>query len=441
MSSTVLLLATFIEGAWVSRKIEESAKFDAAVATTTFIDILIATQFRSFAQGSQLSATQIKTLDDVIERAGSTFGGGITGKIWTPDGKIVYATQKELIGQKFTPDAAILSAASGKVAVEFEEDRQSETLRDQSDSPSLLEIWAPIHHDGKVIVIAEIYGPSAPLKQAIAAAKWEALQASLCVHGAIVFALFWIVAQGSATISQQRATLEERLRQNEQLRWRVEEAAQHATEDNQRFLRRLGADLHDGPAQLIGLALLRLDALRPLKDTKEHSAPPEEEVAAIRMALADAMKDIRALCAGLSMPEIEDASLEEALAQGISDHERRTRTTVRFQTRNLPEQVPHFVKICLSRFIQEGLNNAFKHAGGKGQKVAAWAEEDTITVEVEDEGPGFDPSDYRLRAPSGLGLKGLRDRIESLGGMLVIGRMPRMGTRLSAILPVKYGEL
>jgi signal transduction histidine kinase len=99
------------------------------------------------------------------------------------------------------------------------------------------------------------------------------------------------------------------------------------------------------------------------------------------------------------------------------------------------------VKICLSRFIQEGLNNAFKHAGGKGQKVAAWAEEDTITVEVEDEGPGFDPSDYGLRSPSGLGLKGLRDRIESLGGMLVIGRMPRVGTRLSATLPVKYGEL
>jgi signal transduction histidine kinase len=261
------------------------------------------------------------------------------------------------------------------------------------------------------------------------------------VHGAIICALFWIVAQGSTTIGTQRKVLEERLRQNEQLRRRVEDAAQHATEDNQRFLRRLGSDLHDGPAQLIGLALLRLDALRPSKDGRGQLEGGEEDIVAIRMALADSMKDIRTLCAGLCMPEIEDLSLEKALTQGISDHERRTRTTVNFETRNLPEQVPHFVKICLSRFVQEGLNNAFKHASGEGQRVIAWVEDDKIKVEVEDKGPGFDASDSFPRPLSGLGLRGLRDRIESLGGMLRIRSMPGKGTCLSATLPINYGEL
>jgi signal transduction histidine kinase len=60
-------------------------------------------------------------------------------------------------------------------------------------------------------------------------------------------------------------------------------------------------------------------------------------------------------------------------------------------------------------------------------------------VDVEDGGPGFDPSAGLLSPSSGLGLRGLRDRIESLEGILEIGSRQGVGTRLSAILPLQCG--
>ena len=89
-------------------------------------------------------------------------------------------------------------------------------------------------------------------------------------------ALFSIVRDGSKTIDQQRVFLTERvaqlsdlLQQNEVLRQRVERAARSATEGTERLMRQVGSDLHDGPAQLIALALLRLDSLKLAKTDRE----------------------------------------------------------------------------------------------------------------------------------------------------------------------------
>ena len=82
--------------------------------------------------------------------------------------------------------------------------------------------------------------------------------------------LFGIVARGSRTIEVQRAMQEQRMdelwrlnAQNNALRERVQRASSRAAELNERYLRRIGAELHDGPAQLLALASLRLGALPP----------------------------------------------------------------------------------------------------------------------------------------------------------------------------------
>jgi signal transduction histidine kinase len=63
--------------------------------------------------------------------------------------------------------------------------------------------------------------------------------------------------------------------------------------------------------------------------------------------------------------------------------------------------------------VQEALNNGYRHGGGTNQRVSQTYEGNTIIVVVSDEGPGFDKSTMR---PEGLGIAGLRERIESLGG-------------------------
>ena len=121
----------------------------------------------------------------------------------------------------------------------------------------------------------------------------------------------------------------------------------------------------------------------------------------------------------------------------VQDHERRTRTRVGCTLTELPSEAPLFVKICLFRFVQEGLNNAFRHAEGRGQEIQAFSDGKTITVATVDRGPGISLE----TAVSGvhLGLAGLRDRIESIGGTMTIESKSGEGTRLTAILPLTRG--
>ena len=122
-----------------------------------------------------------------------------------------------------------------------------------------------------------------------------------------------MIGNGNQTIEGQRvpltstiAELSELLRQNEELRQRLESASRRATEDAELQLRRLGADLHDGPAQLLALALLKLDLL------PEGSAESPGEREMIRSVLQDAMSEIRDISAGLALPTIDKLSLAQA---------------------------------------------------------------------------------------------------------------------------------
>ncbi len=86
--------------------------------------------------------------------------------------------------------------------------------------------------------------------------------------------------------------------------------------------------------------------------------------------------------------------------------------------------------ICLYRFAQEALNNAFRHAGGQGQRLGASYDGRTILVEVADSGPGF-AAEHIAMGGERLGLSGLRYRVESLGGMLLINSTVGHGAKLS----------
>jgi len=84
--------------------------------------------------------------------------------------------------------------------------------------------------------------------------------------------------------------------------------------------------------------------------------------------------------------------------------------------------------------IQEALNNAFRHAGGVEQQVYAKPAGDSLLIEIADSGPGFD---FRQSAAGGerLGLSGMRERVESLGGTFNIESERGRGTRSIARLP------
>jgi signal transduction histidine kinase len=147
------------------------------------------------------------------------------------------------------------------------------------------------------------------------------------------------------------------------------------------------------------------------------------------------MAEIRSICRGLTLPHIEAMPLDELLRTVAAAHEQRTRTRVDLE---LPETAPELnasEKICVFRFVQEGLNNAYRHAGGIGQSVSAGISERSLTVTVSDRGPGFGGD----ADPGSLGLAGLRERVESLGGEFDIESSPS-GTRLAMRLRLGEGD-
>jgi signal transduction histidine kinase len=147
---------------------------------------------------------------------------------------------------------------------------------------------------------------------------------------------------------------------------------------------------------------------------------------------------VRAISAGLGLPELGPLALAEVVSRVVSAHEWRTGTRVALSTQALPEQPPLSIKITVYRLIQEALTNAYRHAGGAGQAVSVAGDGDMVRVVVSDTGPGFDvmhpgsggEGDGRVR----LGLAGMRERVQSLGGSFTVDSTPGHGATIRASL-------
>jgi signal transduction histidine kinase len=101
---------------------------------------------------------------------------------------------------------------------------------------------------------------------------------------------------------------------------------------------------------------------------------------------------------------------------------------------NLPAQAPPDCKLTLYRVLQESLTNAFRHAGGAGQAVRVSLDDGMLVAEIIDQGPGLRPvSDG---SDDHMGISGMRERVECLGGEFVIDSSPGVGTRIRARIPL-----
>jgi signal transduction histidine kinase len=222
--------------------------------------------------------------------------------------------------------------------------------------------------------------------------------------------------------------LEEILRVNENLRTKLQEANLSVASLNERVLQQVGTDLHDGPAQTLAYAVLKISKFQNLS---ELNSVQKSEIASTRRFLYDALTEVRKVSSGLMLPELENGNLKEAIALAIENHKKNTGTEVIECLDQAHRAVPYALKICAYRFVQESLNNSYRHAKGFGQKVRLLYGHETI-IEVEDSGPGLVLNKSKSRR---MGLSGMFARIEALGGSLTIENPVSGGTVLRARFP------
>ena len=153
----------------------------------------------------------------------------------------------------------------------------------------------------------------------------------------------------------------------------------------------------------------------------------------MRGVLTDTLREVRGISTGLSLPELDTVTVEETIQLVIRRHEEFTGSKIALSTLALPRQVPISQKAAIYRFIQEALSNAFKHGKATSTRVSARGG-NGLEISVTDDGQGFDPDAV---TPGGLGLTGMRARIQAIGGRLDIKSAPGQGTKATAVFNSK----
>ncbi|TAX59413.1 sensor histidine kinase [Rhizobium leguminosarum] len=426
----VLLFGMSAIGFWVSGRIEDSLIHNAAAATALYVDSIIAPLTQELAKSNTLGEGARVALTETLSQ-GVLSEKLFAFKIWKPHGTIVFSNEDGAIGKRFEMTDGLMAAKAGQIHAEFDELEGPENEVERQSGIPLLEIYSPIREpwSGDIIGIAEFYENGVDLRSELTRARLQSWLVVGVVTLAMLALLFGIVARGSRLITRQRAALDEKvetlstlLSQNQALRRRADQATHRTADLNERYLRRISAELHDGPAQSLAFASLRLRSILPAGSSDQDSER-------VKAALDDAMRDIRNICRGLTLPELDGLGVDDVLKRVVAAHESRTGTRVAFACDPVLPDLSKAEKICAYRFVQETLNNAARHAAGIGQEITASAAGSGIEITVSDKGPGFD----RRTAGEGLGLLGLEERIAGLGGTLDLNS--QNGTRLTMRLP------
>jgi signal transduction histidine kinase len=228
--------------------------------------------------------------------------------------------------------------------------------------------------------------------------------------------------------------------QNAQLQARVIRAAERATALNENLLQRVSADIHDGPGQDLGFALMQLKNMSDASVAGAAVAQPAwaAQLAPARLAVQSALADLRAISADLELPDIAQLGPAELAARVLRDFQAKTGMVVSMETAVADADMSFRVKVTLYRLLQESLANAFRHAQGQACRVRLTGDAQQLQVQIVDEGPGFDPA--AAAAKQRLGLHGMRQRVEVLGGSFALHSAPGSGTRIEVSLPLRVQE-
>ena len=443
----VLLAGMALIGTWVGRQIEAGVINSTGVVTSLYLDGAISPRLQSLASGGALEDADRLALNRLL--TGSQLGEHVVAlKIWGREGRIIFnSPDPSLVGSRFVMQRPLAEAFEGAVRSRVVD---IDDLEDQLKNPKwfrLIETFAPIRaqSDNSVLAVVGFYQTAQNLEREVRSAQLRSWTAHGAVTLVVLILLTTLVKRAHNTIEAQQRELNEKvtqltalLTQNEQLHERVSRAAARTTALNERFLRHVATDLHDGPGQCLALASMRIESLSEFCGNCEHSAGRERSVAedfsTVHLALQSALADLRAILRGLQLPEIEQLSVTETLQRAIVDHERKTGLEVALTLHELPGTAPLPVRITLYRLLQESLANGFRHGGGRNQRVSASGSAGQLQVEVADDGRGFDPASPNTGGH--FGLDGMRERVQLLGGDFEVTSAPNRGTVIRASLPL-----
>jgi signal transduction histidine kinase len=194
---------------------------------------------------------------------------------------------------------------------------------------------------------------------------------------------------------------------------------------------RIARDLHDDIGQRVASLSIALSRIqRQIPDT---SNPARQSASDLEHQTTRLSADLRHLSHELHPSALEHLGLLEALRERCDDFSQESGVPVRLDVSETWRDVSDAFALCLYRVVQEALRNVATHARARSVTVALDHLDGHITMQVTDDGCGFNPTAMTRR--SGLGLVSLAERVRMLGGELAVTAAPDAGTRLAVSLP------
>ena len=209
-------------------------------------------------------------------------------------------------------------------------------------------------------------------------------------------------------------------------------------------LKRIILDLHDGPVQQLFAAQAQMGSLQSRLNHGEAIPNDVYQLTFERVSrlLEASLAEIRQFLGTFRPPDFASQSLVEMLHGLFMHHELTTGVVIDFRVLGgqVVPRLPLPSKITLYRICQEALSNAYRHAKAQRQQVSLHILPGQICLTVEDDGIGFEPPP--LRGPQAtereehIGLRGMRDRVDLIGGTFELDSQPGQGTRIEVKVPI-----
>ena len=258
-------------------------------------------------------------------------------------------------------------------------------------------------------------------------------------HSRLYFARGFPIADGGGKTERVLGVVRDitEIARSENERLNLVRALMRARDDERR---RVSLDLHESAGQSLAALKMSLGLLRDALPKRNKGA-----LALLRSSLElaeGAIREVRTISYLMHPPMLDEAGLHPALrwyARGFSE---RSGIQVRVDVAETIGRYPQEIEITIFRLVQEALTNVHRYSGSRTALICLARENHHIRAEIQDEGCGFQ---FSLGGPSGcslpgVGIAGMRERVEQLKGTLEIESVPGHGTTIRAMLPLAPSE-
>jgi signal transduction histidine kinase len=192
--------------------------------------------------------------------------------------------------------------------------------------------------------------------------------------------------------------------------------------------RRLARELHDETGQALTSILLGLKGVEDARDGGDVRQAAEQ----LRELVVGTLQDVRRLAVELRPKALDDFGLVPALERLAENFREQTGMAVELEARLGPDRLPGEVETALYRITQEALTNVVKHARARSVSIVLTRRDGSVSAVIEDDGQGFE----QVGDDEGLGLLGMKERVELIDGKLTVESSAGSGTTIVAEVPL-----